>query len=129
MSCPLAHTVISSIVCLFNFKWWNGILFSVYAPLVRKSFPPDVDMLGTKIEENNWTTFNQSYGILNSSPPATESSEEGDNSVYYCLPKVNLIDLIIIILIQIYIKYRAYDVDISIKIHVQHYRRFKFCLC
>lgn len=97
LSCPLAHTVITSMYCLFNFKWWNVILFPVYAPLGRKSFPPDVDMFGTRIEENNWTTFNQSYGSLNSSPPATESSDEGDNSVYYCPPQVNLIDLIIII--------------------------------
>ena len=70
------------------------MLFPVYAPLVRKSFPPDVDMFGIKIEENNWTTFNQSYGSLNSSPPPTESPEEGDSSLYYCPLKVNRIDLI-----------------------------------
>ena len=87
----------------------NIILFPVYAPLVRRGFPPDVDMFGTKIEENNWTTFSQSYGSLNSSPPPTESPEEWDSrvsSLYNCPTKVNMMHLI---MKHNYIKYQNYS--------------------
>ena len=91
ISIPLFHESFAFLI-LFD---ENVNVFPVYAPLVRKTVHQTLTCLELRLEKiiGQLLSFNQSYGNLNFSPPPTQSPEEEDSSLYYCPPKVNLVDI------------------------------------